>query len=45
MTAEPWVSVAGIALHLDLVKDSCHPWIDRQDLTVHQIGWRTTFKD
>lgn len=38
MTAEPWVSVDDIALHLGVAKDSVYRWIERKGLPAHKMG-------
>jgi len=37
-----WLSVAEIAEHLGVTKDSIYDWIERKDLPAHKVGrlWR-----
>ena len=44
MTAEPWVSVDDIALHLGVAKDSVYRWIERKGLPAHKMGRLWKFK-
>lgn len=44
MTAEPWVSVDDIALHLRVAKDSVYRWIERKGLPAHKMGRLWKFK-
>ncbi|MBI5543778.1 MAG: helix-turn-helix domain-containing protein [Deltaproteobacteria bacterium] len=44
MTAEPWVSVAGVAKHLGVAKDSVYRWIESRHLPAHKIGRLWKFK-
>lgn len=42
MADDRWLSVAEIALHLGVTKDSIYDWIDRKGLPAHKVGrlWR-----
>lgn len=44
MTAEPWVSVEGVARHLGVAKDSVYRWIEARNLPAHKIGRLWKFK-
>ena len=44
VTAEPWVSVDDIALHLGVAKDSVYRWIERKGLPAHKMGRLWKFK-
>lgn len=44
MTAEPWVSVEGVANHLGVAKDSVYRWIEVRSLPAHKIGRLWKFK-
>lgn len=44
MTAEPWVSVEGVAQHLGVAKDSVYRWIETRNLPAHKIGRLWKFK-
>jgi excisionase family DNA binding protein len=44
VTAEPWVSVEGVAKHLGVAKDSVYRWIDSRGLPAHKIGRLWKFK-
>lgn len=44
LTAEPWVSVDDIALHLGVAKDSVYRWIERKGLPAHKMGRLWKFK-
>lgn len=44
MTAEPWVSVEGVAKHLGVAKDSVYRWIESRHLPAHKIGRLWKFK-
>lgn len=44
MKTEPWVSLAGIAKHLDVSQDTIHRWIRNRDMPAHQIGRLWKFK-
>lgn len=44
MTAEPWVSVEGVARHLGVAKDSVYRWIEARSLPAHKIGRLWKFK-
>ncbi|WP_441288587.1 helix-turn-helix domain-containing protein [Sorangium sp. KYC3313] len=43
-TAEPWVSVEEVALHLGVARDSVYRWIDAKGLPAHRIGKLWKFK-
>ena len=38
MTTEPWISVAQIAEHLGVTRDSIYRWIDPKNLPAHRVG-------
>jgi excisionase family DNA binding protein len=44
MTAEPRVSIEGVAKHLGVARDSVYRWIDRRSLPAHKIGRLWKFK-
>lgn len=44
VTAEPWVSVDDIALHLGVAKDSVYRWIEKKGLPAHKMGRLWKFK-
>ena len=44
MTAEPWVSVAAVAAHLGVAKDSVYRWIEQKNLPAHRVGRLWKFK-
>jgi len=44
MTAEPWVSVDGVAKHLGVAKDSVYRWIEVHGLPAHKVGRLWKFK-
>lgn len=41
---EPWVSLDGIAKHLDVIQDTIHRWIRNRHMPTHQIGRLWKFK-
>jgi len=41
---ERWVSVANVASHLDVNKDSIYRWINNKGLPVHRVGRLFRFK-
>lgn len=41
---EPWVSLDGIAKHLDVSQDTIHRWIRNRNMPAHQIGRLWKFK-
>jgi excisionase family DNA binding protein len=41
---EPWVSVEGVAKHLDVAKDSVYRWIETKQLPAHKVGRLWKFK-
>lgn len=43
-SAEPWVSVEVVAVHLGVAKDSVYRWIDGKRLPAHRIGKLWKFK-
>lgn len=43
-SAEPWVSVEDVALHIGVAKDSVYRWIDAKGLPAHRIGKLWKFK-
>ena len=43
-SAEPWVSVENVAIHLGVAKDSVYRWIDSKRLPAHRIGKLWKFK-
>ncbi|MEZ5065900.1 MAG: helix-turn-helix domain-containing protein [bacterium] len=44
MSAEPWVSVDGVAEHLSVAKDSIYRWIEHKNLPAHKVGRLWKFK-
>ena len=36
--AEPWLSADGIAVHLDVTKDTVYAWIAEKNLPAHKVG-------
>lgn len=44
MTAEPWVSVRGVATQLGIGKDSVYRWIETRSLSAHKIDRLWKFK-
>jgi excisionase family DNA binding protein len=44
ITAEPWVSVEGIALHLGVSKETIYRWLERKRIPAHRIGKLWKFK-
>lgn len=41
---EPWVSVAEVAKHLGVAKDSIYRWVETKSLPAHKIGRLWKFK-
>ena len=41
-TAEQWVSVDQVALHLNVKPDTVYKWLERKDMPAHKVGrlWR-----
>jgi excisionase family DNA binding protein len=44
VSAEPWVSVDGVARHLGVAKDSVYRWIEARRLPAHKLGRLWKFK-
>jgi len=43
-TEEKWVSVEGVAEHLDVTKDTIYRWIRERDFPSHRAGNLLRFK-
>ena len=43
-TAEPWLSVEEIAIHLGVSKETVYRWLDRKRIPAHRIGKLWKFK-
>ena len=43
-TAEPWLSVEEIALHLGVSKETIYRWLDRKRIPSHRVGKLWKFK-
>lgn len=37
-SAEPWLSVEGIANHLGVSKETIYRWLERKKIPAHRIG-------
>jgi len=44
LTAEPWVSVEGVAWHLGVANDSVYRWIPGRGFPAHRMGRLWKFK-
>lgn len=42
--AEPWISVAEIAAHLGIKRDTVYKWLERKKLPAHKVGRLWKFK-
>ncbi len=38
VSAEPWLSVEGIAHHLGVSKETIYRWLERKRIPAHRIG-------
>lgn len=43
-TAEPWLSVEEIAIHLGVSKETIYRWLDRKRIPAHRVGKLWKFK-
>jgi excisionase family DNA binding protein len=41
---EPWTSVADVARHLGIKRDTIYKWLERKDLPAHKVGRLRKFK-
>ena len=41
---EGWVSIADVAAHLSVAKDSIYRWVDSKDFPAHRVGRLLRFR-
>ena len=42
--AEPWISVAEVAAHLGIKRDTIYKWLERKKVPAHKVGRLWKFK-
>lgn len=43
-TIEPWISVAEVAAHLGVKRDTVYKWLERKKVPAHKVGRLWKFK-